>query len=56
MVGEAPEDVAVELTNRCNLRCDDCPQSDPGHFERVPRTTLRLEHVESVVYEGKNKK
>jgi radical SAM protein with 4Fe4S-binding SPASM domain len=35
-----PVEVSIELTNCCNFKCSFCPQSDPTHFDRVPRTSL----------------
>jgi len=35
-----PEDISVEVTNRCNFKCHFCPQSDPAHFERVAPAML----------------
>ncbi len=31
-----PTEISFEVTNRCNFKCDFCPQSSPQHFERVP--------------------
>lgn len=36
----APEYVALEVTNVCNFKCMFCPQSDPSHHLKVPRTLL----------------
>lgn len=35
-----PEYVALEVTNACNFKCAFCPQSDPDHHNKVPKTYL----------------
>lgn len=35
-----PEYVALEVTNVCNFKCVFCPQSDPQHHLKVPKTYL----------------
>lgn len=35
-----PTEISIELTNRCNFKCSFCLQSNPGHFDTVPRTAL----------------
>ncbi|WP_225769755.1 radical SAM/SPASM domain-containing protein [Inquilinus sp. Marseille-Q2685] len=40
VLGYAPEEISLELTNSCNFKCAFCPQSDPKHFDHVARTML----------------
>jgi radical SAM protein with 4Fe4S-binding SPASM domain len=46
LVNYAPEDISVELTNVCNFKCSFCPQSDPKHFEAVPRSELHPDQAD----------
>lgn len=40
-----PAEIGFELTNRCNFKCAFCPQSNPAHFDEVPRTLLSLDQA-----------
>jgi len=44
-----PEDISIELTNTCNFKCSFCPQSDPSHFDRVARSSLSPEQVDTLL-------
>ncbi len=44
-----PEDISIEVTNTCNFRCQFCPQSNPDHFQRVPRTQLTPENCNIIL-------
>lgn len=46
VLGYAPEEISIELTNSCNFKCAFCPQSDPGHFDHVARTMLKPDTAE----------
>lgn len=44
-----PQDISIEVTNTCNFKCSFCPQSDPEHFQRVPRTSLTPENCATLM-------
>lgn len=44
-----PEEVSIELTNRCNFKCHFCPQSDPEHLNRVPATAIDPEQARILI-------
>ncbi|MAF64112.1 MAG: radical SAM protein [Planctomycetes bacterium] len=48
-VAHLPLEVSVEVTNSCNFRCAFCPQSDPDHFEIVPRSSLDPERARKIL-------
>lgn len=43
-----PEDISIEATNVCNFRCSFCPQSDPSHHAKVPRTFLEPDKARQI--------
>lgn len=44
-----PEEISIEVTNVCNFKCSFCPQSDPAHHERVPRSYLSTQNAEEIL-------
>jgi radical SAM protein with 4Fe4S-binding SPASM domain len=40
-----PESISIEVTNVCNFKCAFCPQSDPEHFNKIPKSTLTVEKL-----------
>jgi len=44
-----PEDILVEVTNVCNLRCRFCPQSDPAHHDIVPKAHATPETIDALL-------
>lgn len=40
-----PESISIEVTNVCNFKCAFCPQSDPEHFNKVPKSVLTIEKL-----------
>jgi radical SAM protein with 4Fe4S-binding SPASM domain len=49
VLGYPPEEVSLELTNSCNFKCAFCPQSDPRHFDHVPRSMLAPDTAELIL-------
>src|SRR5262245_28102557 len=44
-----PQDIYLEVTNVCNLKCVFCPQSAPNHHDYVPRTYLTPEACATIL-------
>ena len=44
-----PVEVSIEVTNVCNFKCHFCPQSDPKHFDELPKTYLEPEQARALV-------
>ena len=44
-IGAAPRMVYIEVTNRCNLRCETCPRT---YFDREPLKTLSYDEFVSI--------
>lgn len=38
-----PEYVSLEVTNVCNFKCEFCPQSEPSHHLKVPKSLLEAD-------------
>ena len=44
-----PEEVSIEATNVCNFKCAFCPQSDPSHHQKIPRSYLAAATAEKLL-------